>query len=101
MKVCPVCKSRCFDDMDTCYGCLHDFTKDNKTSIADTQKIKIPDVEHYHIPEYFELDTFPYIEEKDSFRVRGAHEKIESKDSEKIKITFEIPKDILKKYIVQ
>ena len=25
MKVCPVCKARVFDDMDTCYGCLHRF----------------------------------------------------------------------------
>lgn len=25
MKQCPVCKSRCFDDMDVCYGCMHRF----------------------------------------------------------------------------
>ena len=25
MKVCPVCKARVFDDMDTCYGCLYRF----------------------------------------------------------------------------
>ena len=25
MKACPVCKARVFDDMDTCYGCLHRF----------------------------------------------------------------------------
>lgn len=24
-KVCPQCGSRCFADMDTCYGCLHHF----------------------------------------------------------------------------
>lgn len=28
MKVCPICKARCFDDMDTCYGCLHRFGSD-------------------------------------------------------------------------
>ena len=27
MKTCPVCKARCFDDMGTCFGCLHDFTR--------------------------------------------------------------------------
>lgn len=26
MKVCPVCKARCFDDMTVCYGCMHRFT---------------------------------------------------------------------------
>lgn len=25
MKTCPVCKSRLFDDMDTCYGCMYRF----------------------------------------------------------------------------
>lgn len=25
MKVCPVCKSNVFDDMQVCYNCLHDF----------------------------------------------------------------------------
>lgn len=29
MKVCPVCGSRCFDDMEVCYGCLHDFTRED------------------------------------------------------------------------
>lgn len=26
MKICPVCHSRCFDDMDMCYGCLYRFS---------------------------------------------------------------------------
>ena len=25
MKTCPVCKARCFDDMDICYGCMYRF----------------------------------------------------------------------------
>lgn len=25
MKTCPVCKARCFDDMEICYGCMHRF----------------------------------------------------------------------------
>ncbi len=28
MKTCPVCRSRCFDDMSVCYGCMHDFGRD-------------------------------------------------------------------------
>ena len=27
IKECPVCHSWCFTDMEVCYGCLHDFTK--------------------------------------------------------------------------
>lgn len=25
MKTCPVCQATCFDDMETCFGCLHRF----------------------------------------------------------------------------
>lgn len=28
MKTCPICKARCFDDMETCYGCMHRFADD-------------------------------------------------------------------------
>lgn len=27
MKVCPVCKSLCFDDMPVCYECMHGFDR--------------------------------------------------------------------------
>lgn len=27
MKICPVCEARCFDDMPTCYGCMHRFAE--------------------------------------------------------------------------
>lgn len=30
MKVCPVCKSNVFDDMDTCYNCLHKFDEEDE-----------------------------------------------------------------------
>ena len=33
MKECPICGSRCFDDMDRCYGCLHDFTRDETGAV--------------------------------------------------------------------
>ena len=29
MKTCPVCGARCFDDMEVCYGCLHDFMRED------------------------------------------------------------------------
>ena len=29
MKTCPTCNAVCFDDMATCYGCLHAFTPDD------------------------------------------------------------------------
>lgn len=28
MKTCPICKARCFNDMETCYGCMHRFVDD-------------------------------------------------------------------------
>ena len=28
MKTCPICKARCFDDMEVCYGCMHRFAED-------------------------------------------------------------------------
>lgn len=31
MKVCPVCGARCFADMDTCFNCLHLFSRDAET----------------------------------------------------------------------
>lgn len=73
MKVCPVCKSRCFDDMDVCYGCLHDFKKEsqvkhNYTDIQATEVIKPVDISKTrYIPDYFELETSPYIEDKFSY----------------------------------
>ena len=30
MKTCPICQATCFDDMDTCYGCLHRFNAANE-----------------------------------------------------------------------
>lgn len=29
MKECPVCSARCFDDMEVCYGCLFDFSRED------------------------------------------------------------------------
>lgn len=31
-KECPVCHALCFDDMQTCYGCLHNFVADDGRS---------------------------------------------------------------------
>ncbi len=27
-KECPICHAVCFDDMDVCFGCLHEFSRD-------------------------------------------------------------------------
>lgn len=40
MKVCPVCKSRLFDDMDTCYGCMHRFENDSSSVISEGAGIR-------------------------------------------------------------
>lgn len=34
MKECPVCGARCFDDMEVCYGCLHDFSREDVSPIG-------------------------------------------------------------------
>lgn len=42
MKTCPICNARCFDDMELCYGCLHDFTKQSDfspTSACDSSHL--------------------------------------------------------------
>ena len=38
MKICPTCNARCFDDMELCYGCLHDFNKHFGTTAASARK---------------------------------------------------------------
>ena len=37
MKICPTCSARCFDDMELCYGCLHDFSKHFAAAAANGQ----------------------------------------------------------------
>lgn len=46
VKQCPQCHAWCFSDMDVCFGCLHDFTKDEPSSnreIAGLDAEKMPD----------------------------------------------------------
>lgn len=31
MKTCPICKARCFDDMEICYGCMHPFDSEENS----------------------------------------------------------------------
>lgn len=33
VKVCPVCKAACFDDMEVCYGCLHRFAQEREEDL--------------------------------------------------------------------
>lgn len=100
MKVCPVCKSRCFDDMDTCYGCMHNFNEVDDLIDDEISSVWKEDVMDSMIPEFFELDTFPVVEDEECFRIKGAHEKPVSKNNEKIVIKLEVPKSVLEKYIV-
>lgn len=79
MKVCPVCRSRCFDDMKVCYGCLYEFKNDANSEYfheknfpsSNTNKlkdVKIVDIcSNARLPEYFEMETSPYIEAYDIF----------------------------------
>lgn len=44
MKKCPVCGANVFEDMDTCYNCLHIFKNDeNKAARADLSA-RVPDI---------------------------------------------------------
>ena len=45
MKVCPICKNNVFDDMDTCFNCLHRFGDENEEEQEETQKVLLPLVE--------------------------------------------------------
>ena len=38
MKICPVCESTLFDDMDTCFGCLYRFGSDPALEAARSAK---------------------------------------------------------------
>lgn len=46
MKTCPVCKARCFDDMEICYGCLYRFKGNEQpcTSAADEATVPLQPV---------------------------------------------------------
>ena len=45
MKTCPVCEARCFDDMDTCFGCMHVFEKEEgETALASDGFPENPEV---------------------------------------------------------
>lgn len=38
MKTCPVCKARCFDDMEICYGCMHRFEEGEGSGAQEAGK---------------------------------------------------------------
>ena len=42
MKSCPVCKARCFDDMEICYGCMHRFEQEEGNGDAPIGKEAAP-----------------------------------------------------------
>lgn len=72
MKVCPVCNSRCFDDMKVCYGCMHEFADLRPAQTSLTKPLpkvqkKKDSKEAILLPEYFELAESPIIEDKEFF----------------------------------
>lgn len=92
MKVCPVCNSRCFDDMDICYGCMHNFKNEKEVKSMKSTKKKQND--DRRIPEYFELETFPCIEDASQ---KKNFERCATTDA-MLKINIELPVSVLKKY---
>ena len=45
IKECPVCHAWCFSDMDICYGCLHDFSKDKPSENIALQDLQVSAVQ--------------------------------------------------------
>ena len=45
MKTCPVCKARCFDDMEVCFGCMYRFEEDQIDIPSEMVSTQIPLVE--------------------------------------------------------
>ncbi len=67
MKVCPVCKSRTFDDMDICYGCMYRFNNKDKNMENNNKDLNVDlemnfkdENDSTHIPQYFELAEKSY-----------------------------------------
>ncbi len=104
--------------METCYGCMYNFNKkesqpessskiespkseDSKTEAkTESKNIMIDDtITKKHIPEFFELEPFSYIEEQDNIK-KAAHAKPNQTDNENIVIKLKIPRSVLEKYIV-
>lgn len=48
MKTCPVCNSTCFDDIDTCFGCMHRFEDDLFVGSEEATLAEPP--QHLEIP---------------------------------------------------
>lgn len=45
MKTCPICKARCFDDMEVCFGCMHRFEADQKNILPEVDSARVPAIE--------------------------------------------------------
>ena len=64
MKTCPICNAVAFDDQATCYGCLHDFGKDELLGEAPEESVdaqSAPDVVS------FVLSLVPHSQASGSF----------------------------------
>lgn len=59
MKTCSVCNATLFDDMDTCYGCLHRFDAEYSSFGAELPNSTAASEEASPLPEPFYTDS-PY-----------------------------------------
>lgn len=70
MKICPVCKARCFGDMEVCFGCMHRFEPEEKEPRSEPVSARIPLVE--------EMDRSPrHAAEKGIFETNAHSEQAE------------------------
>ena len=44
MKTCPICKARCFDDMEICYGCMHRFSEDAASQMRAEDAVDVKEM---------------------------------------------------------
>lgn len=40
VKTCPVCKTKLFEDMDTCFGCMHRFDTDADSGVRQRDDVE-------------------------------------------------------------
>lgn len=48
MKKCPVCGANVFEDMNTCYNCLHNFQNEEQNMSRSDMKSRIPEISLPH-----------------------------------------------------
>lgn len=70
MKKCPVCGANVFEDMDTCYNCLHSFKNDRPNDKRMNLQARVPEV---NIPEPSSIHGISVNSLKSEPRVQGGN----------------------------